>query len=239
MHKHTSRSVRKFFFLLQSKVTLLGNGRQVCDASVPHHKRGRESPVPPLTATWSLRWSLRCVRVLRDAYKYASLLAQGRIEKEAKNQWLHPILSTRKWKHKKQEIFRSSCCNLAHSAPTTNHENTARHLILTHSAYTQCSTYYFLSIDLTKHLKISPTNKTTDQKILKIYHAAPLHAARMPNHIPSLPRDYKLHSRQRRQLEWILYEHEHCSSHQEGCHKDKNVEKANETKKGKCVRKPS
>jgi hypothetical protein len=66
--------------------------------------------------------------------------------------------------------------------------------------YTQCSTYHFQSIDLTKHLTISPTNKITDQKILKIYHAAPLHAARTPNHIPSLPRDYKLHSQQWRRL---------------------------------------
>ena len=40
----------------------------------------------------------------------------------------------KKMENKKQEIFRSSCCNLAHSTTTTNHQNTARHLILTHSA---------------------------------------------------------------------------------------------------------
>jgi hypothetical protein len=49
------------------------------------------------------------------------------------------------------------------------------------------------------------------------------------NLIPSLPRDHELHSRQRRRLGRVLYKHIHYSSHQEGCHEDENVKKANET----------
>ena len=143
--------------------------RQVCTASVPHHKgRGKN-------------------------------LAEGRLEKEAKiNDY---ILSSpqENGKNKKSSTLPVVTSLIAHQQQITKTQlDTSSSLI---STYTQCSTYHFLSIDLTKHLKNSPTNKiVTDQKILKIYHATPLHAARTPNHIPSLPRDYKLHSRQRRRL---------------------------------------
>jgi hypothetical protein len=104
-------------------------------------------------------------------------LAESRLEKEEKiNDYI--LSSTQEnGKNKKSSALPVVTSLIAHQQQITKTQlDTSSSLAY---AYIQCSTYYFLSIDLTKHLKISQTNKIkiTDQKILKIYHATPLHAA--------------------------------------------------------------
>ena len=166
--------------------------RQVCAASVLHHKNHIRYYRP-------INSILRELQTRNIEYGKARHRADLRKKQKIYDYILSSPQENEKTKNKKSSALPVVTSPTAQQQQITKTQlDTSSSLIL---PYTQCSTYYFLSTDLTKRLTISPTNKIlTDQNTLKIYHAAPLHAARTPNHIPSVPRDYKLHSRQRRRL---------------------------------------